>query len=619
MSSLNSWLETLFLKTNPLYLVQDNDHILSNLEIQMLLLEYDLYFHKDPMELRYVFEQYRLNLFKKPLLLIITKEFSSVPFDILKSSLQVSISWGLLFPFLNKEALKKFSSEELNRLLTRSEREVKVQSILSFKETELYLFQSVYEINLSDMTNTEQSFLGKTAEFYTNGHTIPKSFIDFIKRYYSEIDLLYLLQSKDLFKNYLNHCFSQDILRYEDLTIDIQKKNSSSQLEFYASSVITPLIEKVHVKDLSVFPSAIRPLLIEHQQIQDSLIHQLESLNFDEFRLEDWKKLAFKIGKIRSNNLLFNTNFNDTQSILIANNAFEDWFVKSFESLRSLPSFPSPKLSHQVPHYLASSKNYKKALLVMDGMSFTFWEIIKSYLIKNTEWDFEENAIFSWVPTLTSVSRQAIFSGLEPREFSNSIYTTNYEATLWQAFWVKDGYKGEEITYQRSLGFEEYKRSLINSFSSPVVSIYGGVIDVIDRFIHSSLQGLNSIYYELDHWLNQNYLVNLLNDLYEANYDIYITSDHGHIEAFGIGKINEGALSSSKGQRVRMYENSSLQNNAHTNHPNTIVWESTGLPNINPVIAKGQDAFIRKNDKIITHGGINIEEVIVPFIHLKRN
>jgi len=619
VSLLNSWLETLFLKTNPLYLVQDNDHILSNVEIQTHLSEYELFFYEDPMELRYVFEQYRLNLFKKPLLLIVTKEFNSVPFDILKSSLQVNISWRLLFPFLNEKVLKQFSTEELNQLLIRSEREMNIKSSLSSKETELYLFQSIYDIDMRNMASTEQSVLGKIAEFYTNHQAIPQSYINFVQKYYSEVQLSTSLQSKILFEEYVNQKFSQDILSYENSNLDERKEDFASQLEMYKIPSINSLLKKIHVTDASIFPAYIQPLLIEHKQIQHDLVNQLANLNFEEFKLDDWKKLAFKIGKIRSTGLLFNTPISDSRPIVNANNVFESWLVTSFESLRSLPSFPSPKLSHQVPHYIASSNNYKKALLVMDGMSFTFWEIIKSHLEKNTEWAFDEHAIFSWVPTLTTISRQAIFSGLEPKEFSKSIFTTNYEATLWKRFWINDGYLSEEISYQRSLGFEHYNRSNISGFSSPLISIYGGVIDVIDRFMHSSLQGLSSIHNELDHWLNQNYLVNLLNDLHEANYEIYITSDHGHIEAMGSGKINEGTLASSKGQRVRMYEHSSLQHNAHSNYPKTILWQSTGLPNIYPLIAKGHDAFIRKNDKLVTHGGINIEEVIVPFIQLKRH
>jgi hypothetical protein len=62
------------------------------------------------------------------------------------------------------------------------------------------------------------------------------------------------------------------------------------------------------------------------------------------------------------------------------------------------------------------------ALLVFDGLAFDQWVQIRERLIATTKrFAFDEGTAFAWLPTVTSVSRQALFSGLKPREFDDSI------------------------------------------------------------------------------------------------------------------------------------------------------------------------------------------------------
>jgi hypothetical protein len=54
--------------------------------------------------------------------------------------------------------------------------------------------------------------------------------------------------------------------------------------------------------------------------------------------------------------------------------------------------------------------------------------------------------------------------------------------------------------------------------------------------------------------------------------------------------------------------------------PTAIEWPSIGLPdNFLPLLAPGADAFVGENERIVTHGGISIEELVVPFIKIERN
>jgi hypothetical protein len=71
---------------------------------------------------------------------------------------------------------------------------------------------------------------------------------------------------------------------------------------------------------------------------------------------------------------------------------------------------------------------------------------------QNRDLIMRESAVFAWIPTLTSVSRQAIFSGRPPFYFPASIYSTNHEEKLWKKFWEECGLSRMDVSYQRGLG-----------------------------------------------------------------------------------------------------------------------------------------------------------------------
>jgi hypothetical protein len=55
-------------------------------------------------------------------------------------------------------------------------------------------------------------------------------------------------------------------------------------------------------------------------------------------------------------------------------------------------------------------------------------------------------------------------------------------------------------------------------------------------------------------------------------------------------------------------------------YADAVVWPRTGLPNDYwPVVMKGREAFVANGEKIVGHGGIAIEEVIVPYITVSRD
>ncbi|MFX4128997.1 PglZ domain-containing protein, partial [Enterococcus faecalis] len=68
----------------------------------------------------------------------------------------------------------------------------------------------------------------------------------------------------------------------------------------------------------------------------------------------------------------------------------------------------------------------------------------------------EVSPTLAWIPSITSVSRQSIFSGKLPLNFSDKINTTNYEEKQWKDFWVDKGFDKSDVFYQRALGSDNY-------------------------------------------------------------------------------------------------------------------------------------------------------------------
>ncbi len=315
----------------------------------------------------------------------------------------------------------------------------------------------------------------------------------------------------------------------------------------------------------------------------------------------------------------FQAAYQRLQSTIAVN--FQGWLQKRYGGLASLPG---TVMVNHVARQMRSQYEQdreKSALVVIDGLSLAQWVELRQVLAEQCpKLEMDENAIFAWVPTLTSVSRQAIFSGRAPFYFAASIHTTtDKESALWAQFWAEAGLQATQVAYLRGLGdpdsFDKVK-DMLASYSPHSIGL---VVDTVDKIMHGMQLGSAGMHNQIRQWAQQGFLASLLTLLNQAGYTIYLTSDHGNIEAAGCGKPNEGATADLRGERVRIYPTEELRTKTQqTNFPNTLAWKPVGLPaNYFPLIAPSQQAFIAFGEKTVAHGGIDLEEVIVPFVKLK--
>ena len=298
------------------------------------------------------------------------------------------------------------------------------------------------------------------------------------------------------------------------------------------------------------------------------------------------------------------------------------WLEHSYGALYNIPS-SEPVMIHQIPRYMTKClqpAEARIALVIIDGMSFNQWVVIKETLQSQLgSYKFFTKGAFAWIPTLTSVSRQSVFAGKPPMFFPERIWDTKSEKSLWTQFWSDAGLSEYQIYYRLMTGEYAKLERIQDEIAERQVRVVGLVIDKVDKIMHGMELGTAGMLNQVRQWAEQGHLAKLIQFLGENHYQVLLSSDHGNIEAIGRGGLNEGATADLRGERARIYSEEGLRNSVKAKYPDAIAWRTIGLPvNYYPLLAPGRTAFVQNEKRIVCHGGISLEEVIVPFVRIEK-
>ena len=299
------------------------------------------------------------------------------------------------------------------------------------------------------------------------------------------------------------------------------------------------------------------------------------------------------------------------------------WITRHYSDLPSLPAASAPVMLHQAPRFLSMRRGAggnKVALLVFDGMAIDQWVQIREHIHgRAPKLVFDEGACFAWLPTLTAVSRQALFSGLKPREFADSIAGTGSEPSLWSRFWQDQGLRVSESLYRKAIRRIDQFDELAEALSKPSLKAAGLVVDTIDEIVHGAVLGKRGIASQIDSWCASGFVEQLFALLLDRGFQVYLTADHGNVEAIGVGRPNQGVIAEACGERVRVYSTDLLRKQSAEQISGTLELPSPALPpDFLPLFAGGRTAFVNKGVPLVAHGGISVEELIVPFVAVKQ-
>lgn len=316
----------------------------------------------------------------------------------------------------------------------------------------------------------------------------------------------------------------------------------------------------------------------------------------------DWHEIATLFGDAISQSI--GSEQFDLIQVLIkeANEKFQEHIQSKYSQIKNSNPIKRPQIVSKILDHI--DFNYKQdaiALIVIDGLSFWQYALIKNRLPGNKK----EEVTFSWIPSITQLSRQAIFRGSSPLE-SYKQNPTN-ESKLWKDYWKSKNFNDFEILYQHDT---------INVSNIDGIKRLGIVYKDLDDYMHSS-KDYNDLLKLTENWFVRSKIQETIQELLSKGFRVIITSDHGNIQAKGWrglnGKEKLGTnKSGSRSERHLEYSEKRLKDEFLDNNPellDSIVQEEQAL------YFKNDLSFSRRDD-LVTHGGAHFLEVVIPFIEI---
>ena len=168
--------------------------------------------------------------------------------------------------------------------------------------------------------------------------------------------------------------------------------------------------------------------------------------------------------------------------------------------------------------------------------------------------------------------------------------------------------------YRRALRHLEQLDDLEAVLADRGPKVLGLVIDEVDDRLHKE-RSKKDVAMWIENWLATGFVDRLFSLLLDRGYQVYLSADHGNVEATGIGRPNQGVIAETRGERVRVYRSEALRTDSAAAYPSTLKLDIAGLPaTFMPLFAGGRTAFVPSGNNVVAHGGVSIEELIVPFV-----
>jgi DNA-binding response OmpR family regulator len=336
-----------------------------------------------------------------------------------------------------------------------------------------------------------------------------------------------------------------------------------------------------------------------------------------------------------------------------ANSNFSRFITENYEDWLNDPKANKPIMSHQLMRkkvFPLLKEDSPLFFVLIDNLRFDQWKVLEG-LIQDYFSVEEESVYYSILPTTTAYARNAIFSGLMPAEIEKQ----------YPKHWVQDiGDSEEEEGFNKheEFFFDEQLRKSRMPF--PVKSSYHKIIhtnqgkNLVDNFSKLLQNHLNIVVYNfvdmLSHartdmamikelapdesgyrsltasWFNHSPLFDLLKKISEKKGRLIITTDHGMIRVQNPAKI-VGDRSVNTNLRYKQGRNLNWDDSDHLlvcRKP-----ERYFLPKVNVsttyvftmedyffAYPNNYNHYVSHYRNTFQHGGVSLEECIIPFVYL---
>ena len=287
------------------------------------------------------------------------------------------------------------------------------------------------------------------------------------------------------------------------------------------------------------------------------------------------------------------------------NGKFQSFIDNNYIGLLTKSHLTRPYSVNKVlTHIYSAHKEWgdKVALFVIDGMSYWQYLMLKDMLAEKGI-ETVDNICYAWMPSITKLSRQALFRGDMPRD--SYVQNPKNENKLWIDYWKKRQFPESTVWY-------EHNGSIVHP---ELYNRYGYVTTSLDNHMHGC-RDLKDLYD-----LTSNRLVEIVPDimkLYDAGYTIYVTADHGNVYSHAWRTLNAQ-------EKAMLYTNESRGGRhlifTKEEHLKYFFHENPGLTDdmyIRGNYAVWRTAKCFKGENEVTHGGCHFLEMIVPFAKIEK-
>lgn len=288
---------------------------------------------------------------------------------------------------------------------------------------------------------------------------------------------------------------------------------------------------------------------------------------------------------------------------------FQAWLGANYASELGRHYLP-PRTVDKIAPFLAyrlRKHNRPQVLVVMDGMGIAQWHQLRSAA---QAVDADRYLVMASLPTITQVSRQAIFAGAPPAAFPASLRAPA-EERLWRAFWRHQNIPEAQIHYVPTNGRD------IPPLPRTARAI-GMVVNTVDEAMHSAGAFGDVGFRDLvARFAEAGFVHRLVSLAQHRGWDIWFTADHGNLSCRGMSERvpHQGLRVRSRGKRVWTYPTAQLRAAAEV--PG-LAWDPPGYPQDGgyPLFAVGRSCYER-DAVAVSHGGLSFDEVFVPLVRVE--